>query len=84
MDLQSVLKVLINTREYTYKAIGQMIGGKTTQAVSDILNKQSSMSVKTLLRFLEVLDCDLVIRSRTDERDTWIITRPTTKCKGCE
>ena len=84
MDLQSVLKVLINSRGYTYKAIGQIVGGKTTQAISDMLNKQSSMTVKALLKFLDALDCELVIRSRSDENDSWVITRATTKAKGAK
>ena len=69
MDLQSVLKALINARGYTYKTIGALIGGKTTQAISDRLNKRSSMSVDTLLKFLDILGCELGIRQKNEKKD---------------
>lgn len=74
MDLQSILKALINARGYTYKTIGGLLGGKTTQAISDRLNKRSSMSVNTLLQFLNILGCELVIRDKNEKKDVWIIT----------
>lgn len=74
MDLQSILKALINARGYTYKTIGELLGGKTTQAISDRLNKRSSMSVNTLLQFLNILGCELVIRDKNEKKDIWIIT----------
>lgn len=74
MDLQSVLKALINAHGYTYKAIGELLGGKTTQAISDRLNKRSSMSVDTLLKFLDILGCELVIRDKREKKDVWVIT----------
>jgi transcriptional regulator with XRE-family HTH domain len=74
MDLQSVLKALINARGYTYKTIGTLLGGKTTQAISDRLNKRSSMSVDTLLKFLDILGCELVIRDKNEKKDVWVIT----------
>ena len=75
MDLQSILKALINSRGYTYKALGELLGSKTTQAISDRLNKRSSMSVNTLLTFLDVLGCELVIRDKNEKRDVWVITK---------
>lgn len=77
MDLQSILKALINARGFTYKSIGTMIGGKTSQSVSDRLNKQSSMTVSMLLRFLEILGCELVIRDKNEKTDIWVITKAT-------
>lgn len=74
MDLQSILKALINARGYTYKVIGELLGGKTTQAISDRLNKRSSMSVDTLLKFLDILGCELVIRDKNEKKDIWVIT----------
>lgn len=74
MDLQSILKALINARGYTYKIVGEKIGGKTTQAISDRLNKRSSMSVDTLLKFLDILGCELVIRDKNEKKDVWVIT----------
>lgn len=79
MDLQSVLKALINARGYTYKTIGGLLGGKTTQAISDRLNKRSSMSVDTLLKFLDILGCELVIRDKNEKKDIWVITSATTE-----
>lgn len=84
MDLQSILKALINARGYTYKTIGELLGGKTTQAVSDRLNKRSSMSVDTLIKYLDILGCELVIRDKSEKKDVWIITNATTNTKGVD
>lgn len=74
MDLQSILKALINAKGLTYKVVGDLLGGKSIQSVSDQLNKKSSMSVNTLLRFLTILDCELAVRSKNDKKDVWVIT----------
>ena len=75
MDLQSILKALTNARGFTYKAIGQLLGGVSAQSVSARLNKPNSMSVGTLLKYLDILNCELVIRDKKDKNDLWIITK---------
>ena len=75
MDLQSVLKALINARGYTYKAIGKRIG-ISAQSVSNRLNKTSALTVTTLLKYLEILDCELIIRGKREKDDCWLITKP--------
>lgn len=77
MDLQSILKALINARGMTYKAIGEKLGGISAQSVSARLNKPHSLSVSTLLRYLDILGCELVIRNKHDKSDVWVITKST-------
>ena len=82
MDLQSILKMLIGARGYTYKGIGEKVGGITAQGVSTRLNSSASMSVSTLMRYLKVLECDLVIRGKKEKDDMWVITSAARRGRG--
>lgn len=68
MDLQTVLKCIIAQRGMTKTEVAERMGTKLGN-VSDRLNKKQGMTVRTLLRFLEALDCELVIRGDGE----WIV-----------
>lgn len=82
MDLQSIIKALINTRGLTYKDVGDKMGGITTQAVSDRLNRRGSMTVGNLLRYLDALGYELAIRDKSQKADAWVVTGTTSSNKG--
>lgn len=82
MDLQNVMKTLIRYRGQTYKTMGEKLGGITAQGVSGRLNRSSSMAVSTLLKYLEILNYELVIRNKDDARGEWIITESISKGDG--
>lgn len=74
MELKSILKALLNTKKLTYKQVGELLGGITIQGVSARLNKPGSMSISTLLKYLDILGCELIIRNKSNNSDIWIIT----------
>lgn len=77
MDLQSVLKAILNERGITYKGLAEKVNGVTPQSISSKLNKGSSMTTSTLLKYLDILDCEMVIVNRRDKSDAWVITKST-------
>lgn len=82
MDLQSVLKTIISSRGLSYRKIGDMLGGITSQGVSSRLNTPHSLSVAMLLRYLDILECELIIRSKRENDDCWLITQSITDKGG--
>ena len=68
MELQRILKTIIAQRGMTKTEVAERMGTKLGN-VSDRLNKKQGMTVRTLLRFLEVLGCDLIIRGDGE----WIV-----------
>lgn len=81
MDLQSILKALINSRGMNYKDLGESLGEISPQCISNHLNRQHSMSVTTLIKYLEALGCELAIRDK-DNGGLWVITTALTGKKG--
>lgn len=81
MDLQSILKALINSRGMNYKDLGESIGEISPQGISNHLNRQHSMSVATLIKYLEALGCELAIRDK-DNGGLWVITTALAGKKG--
>lgn len=79
MDLQSVLKGIIVSRGMSYREIGEAVGGITAQGISAQLNRRHSMSVSTLVKYMDTLGCELVIRDRNQKMDMWVITSAVTE-----
>lgn len=75
MDIQSAIKSLINDRRTTYEEVGCKLGGVTRQCISSQLNRNNDIAIGRVLKYLDILGCDLVIRSREqDDRIDWIVT----------
>ena len=71
-NLQDVLKAILTDRNWTYKEFGKRLG-LSLQAVSDKINKRSSMSVAMLIKYCEAMDCEVVVRSKLSDRSEWVI-----------
>lgn len=74
MDLQTTIKALLKSRKMRYNDISRILG-VSAQAVSNRLNKDTSMTVETLLRYLEILGCELEIREKKEKGTVWVITK---------
>lgn len=80
MDLQSVLKAVINSRGMGYKDLSVPMG-VSIQGISGYLNRRNSMSVATLIKLLNILGYELVIRDKSHENSAWVIENATSKMK---
>lgn len=82
MNVQNVLKMLIKSKGMNYKDLGARIGGITAQGISGHLNRQHSISVSKLINYLDILDYELIIQSKAEKTDAYVITN--SKSKGGE
>lgn len=75
MTVKDGIKILLSTSELTQEELGQKLGLKSRSAISVPLSRNDGMGmrVETLIRWLDVLDADLVIQPRTGKIDDEIL-----------
>lgn len=60
-----ILKKLMKMKGYTLQLIAENAGLKRHSNVSEMMRRSRSMRVDNLVRILEAMDCEVVIRSKT-------------------
>ena len=75
MTVKDGIKILLSASELTQEGLGTKLGLKARSAVSVPLSRNDGMGmrVETLIRWLDVLDADLVIQPRTGNIDDEIL-----------
>ena len=75
MTVKDGIKILLSASELTQEGLGTKLGLKSRSAVSVPLSRNDGMGmrVETLIRWLDVLDADLVIQPRTGNIDDEIL-----------
>lgn len=77
MTAKELLRSVMQTRGKTYREVGERAGMRA-QEVSDRVNRMG-ISVDNLIRILDALDCDIVIQSRTNYKESWVLDEATKK-----
>ncbi len=73
MNLRNVIKEVMHIRGYTLEKLQTKLGYKTLSGVSERIRK-GNMKIDTLLKFGEILDFEVVIRSTLKDKAEWKIT----------
>ena len=80
MNSKNTVKEIMKLRGHNLKTLAKKLGYVSQEGdvlptgVANRLGGAQEMRVDTLIKFLNALDCDLVIKSRTAEKKEWIIT----------
>lgn len=76
MNAKTAVTEVIEDRQITRAYLAQKLGYSTISAVTERLKASSKndMRVDTLVKFLEAMDCTLVIRSNLKDKKEWVIT----------
>lgn len=75
MMVGKIVKEVIKFRGHSYLSLAKKLGHEHASAVSNRLTDKSPIQINVLLRMLDALDCELIIRSKTKDRTEWIITQ---------
>lgn len=62
MQSKEIIKTLMSDKKITQGEITQRLGMKSQSGVSQALNRD--MKISMLLRFLESMDCELVVKDK--------------------
>ena len=80
MNSKDTLKEIIKLRGHTYNALAEKLGYVSQRGevlstgVRNRLFGAQEMRVDTLVKFLDALDCKLIIESNTTDNQRWIIS----------
>ena len=71
MNGKNTVLEIMKVRGFTYDLLSKKLGYKTASGVSERLRGTQDMRVDTLVKFLEQMDCELIIRSTTKDKKEW-------------
>lgn len=74
MLAKDVIIERMDDRGFTNQALADKLGYAFASGVSQRLRNKSGMRVDVLVKMLEALDCELVVRSTTLPKKEWVIT----------
>ncbi len=70
--LKETIREVMNTKGFTNALLAEKCGYNTPSGVSTKFERKT-MNVNTLIKFLEAMDCELVIRSKTTDKSEWVL-----------
>lgn len=74
MLTRDIIAERMQERGFTHQALADKLGYKHSSGVTERLRNKNGMRVDVLVKMLEALDCELVVRSTTLPKKEWIIT----------
>ena len=76
MNSKQVVSEVMEMRGWSQKMLAEKMGYATVTGVANRLNGKSTkdMNVTTLVQFLALMNCDVVVRSRTKDKKEWVIS----------
>ena len=72
MNIETIIKEIISKKGYTQKSLANKLGFEHASGVSEKLRRKGGMRLDTFVKILNAMDCEVVIRSKTN-RDEWKI-----------
>lgn len=75
MNAKQIVAEVMNLRGWSQKKLAEKLGYATATGVANRLNgKTKDMNVDTLIKFLSLMECEVVVRSTTKDKAEWVIS----------
>jgi transcriptional regulator with XRE-family HTH domain len=76
MNSKQIVAEVMNIRGWSQKKLAEKLGYATVTGVANRLNDKSTkdLNVDTLVKFLSLMECEVVVRSTTKDKKEWVIT----------
>jgi transcriptional regulator with XRE-family HTH domain len=76
MNSKQIVSEVMDIRGWSQKKLAEKLGYTTVTGVANRLNGKSTkdMNVNTLVKFLSLMECEVVVRSTTKDKKEWVIT----------
>ncbi|MEA5051418.1 MAG: hypothetical protein VB021_08135 [Oscillospiraceae bacterium] len=75
MKSKQIVSEIMKMRGFTNTALAEKLKYPAASGVSERLRGKQDMRVDTLVKFLEAMDCELVIRSTLKDKSEWEVGR---------
>lgn len=73
MKPNETVRAIMDFRGFSYAILADKLGKSTGSAISNTLFRQNGMRVDTFLELVEAMDCEVVVRSKLNDKSTWVI-----------
>ena len=76
MNSKQIVAEVMDIRGVSQKMLAEKLGYATVTGVANRLNDKNTkdMNVSTLVQFLSLMDCEVVVRSRTKDKKEWVVS----------
>ena len=76
MNSKQIVAEVMNLRGWSQKKLAEKLGYATVTGVANRLNGKNTkdLNVDTLVKFLSLMECEVVVRSTTKYKQEWKIT----------
>ena len=76
MNSKQIVAEVMNMRGWSQKKLSDKLGYATVTGVANRLNGKTTkdMNVSTLVEFLALMECEVVVRSTTKDKTEWVVT----------
>ena len=76
MNSKQIVAEVMNLRGWSQKKLAEKLGYATVTGVANRLNGKNTkdMNVDTIVKFLSLMECEVVVRSTTKDKQEWIIS----------
>ena len=73
MTSKDVIRDIMKSRCYTQQTLSEKLGYTSQSAIAARLKGATEMRVDTLVKMLEAMDCELVVKSKLKDKKEWRI-----------
>lgn len=73
MNAKEIVSEIMKKRGFTNASLAKKLNYPTASGVSERLRGKQDMRADTLVKFLEAMDCEVVIRSKLSDKMEWTI-----------
>lgn len=71
--ISETIREVMKQKGFTHALLAEKLGYKFPSGVTTKLQRVNGLRVDTLIKFLEAMDCELVIRSKTTDKSEWVL-----------
>ena len=73
MNAKQIVSEIMKKRGFTKAALAEKLNYSTASGVSERLRGKQDMRVDTLVQFLEAMDCEVIIKSKLNDKMEWTV-----------
>lgn len=74
MNSKEIVNEVMKMRGMSRTALANKLGYVAPSGITQRLQGKQDMRVDTLIKFLEAMDCEVVIRSKLSDKSKWTVT----------
>ena len=69
MSIKKIIRIIMTMKGMTNQTLAKKCGYATASGISNILSRGSGMRIDSLLKIVDALDCEVVIKSKNSSEE---------------